>query len=53
MTQRPVKIMERDGKPIRLQGLSKVYQYLETDDDYYNKLKNFILKDIDESNGGN
>lgn len=47
------EIMERDGKPIRLQGLSKVYQYLETDDDYYNKLKNFILKDIDESNGGN
>ena len=35
-----------DGKPIKLNGLSKVYEYLATNTEYYERLKKFITDDI-------
>lgn len=35
-----------DGKPIKLNGLSKVYEYLATNTEYYEQLKKFITDDI-------
>ena len=35
-----------DGKPIKLNGLSKVYDYLATNTEYYERLKKFITDDI-------
>lgn len=34
------------GKPVKVNGLGKVYDYLNANVEYYNKLKNFILDDI-------
>ena len=35
-----------DGKPIKLNGLSKVYDYLAENSMYYERLKKFITDDI-------
>lgn len=35
-----------DGRPIKINGLAKVYQYLEDNPDYYESLKKFITDDI-------
>ena len=35
-----------DGKPVKLNGLSKVYEYLATNTEYYERLKKFITDDI-------
>ena len=43
------EIVENDGRPLKLQGLPRVYEYLETNTEYYNKLKNFIENDINQS----
>lgn len=43
------EILEQDGRPLKLQGLPRVYEYLETNTEYYNKLKNFIENDINQS----
>ena len=43
------EIIEKDGRPLKLQGLPRVYEYLETDTEYYNKLKSFIENDINQS----
>lgn len=41
------EILEDDMKrPVKLNGLAKVYQYLESNEAYYNKLTEFILNDI-------
>lgn len=41
------EILEDEMKrPVKLNGLAKVYQYLESNEDYYNKLTEFILNDI-------
>lgn len=34
------------GKPVKVNGLGKVYDYLNANVEYYNKLKKFILDDI-------
>lgn len=41
-------IIEVDGRPLKLQGLPKVYEYLETNTEYYNKVKTFIENDINK-----
>jgi len=40
------EILEEDGKPIKLNGLVKVYDYLASHSDYYNTLKTYITNDI-------
>ena len=40
------EVIESDGKMLKLNGLSKVYEFLQTDKDYFDKLKSFILNDI-------
>ena len=45
------EILEIDGKPVKINGLSKVYSYLENNLEYYNKLKKYILDDIDGNTG--
>ena len=45
------EILEIDGKPVKINGLSKVYNYLETNLEYYNKLKKYILNDIEGNTG--
>ena len=37
---------DESGKPIKLNGLSKVYDYLQTHSEYYESLKSYILDDI-------
>ena len=37
---------DKDRKVMKLQGLPKVYDFLETNSDYFNELKDFIEKDI-------
>jgi len=39
-------ILEEDGKPVKMNGLLKVYDYLAANQDYYEKLKKFIENDI-------
>ena len=40
------EVVESDGKMLKLNGLSKVYEFLQTDKEYFDKLKSFILNDI-------
>ena len=41
------EILENDqGMPVKIQGMPKVYDYLENNLEYYTKLKNFIENDI-------
>ena len=40
------EFLEENGKPFKINGMAKVYQYLKSHPDYYNKLKNYIEKDI-------
>lgn len=35
-----------NGAPIKLNGLAKVYAYLESNSDYYNKIVNYIENDL-------
>lgn len=36
-----------DGeKPVKLNGLAKVYNYLDAHEDYYNKIKKYIVEDL-------
>lgn len=45
-------LMEEDAlnpnksKPVKLNGMAKVYDYLHSNQDYYNRLQKFILDDI-------
>ena len=39
-------ILEFEGKPIKLNGLAKVYDFLNSNPTYYQDLKNFIEDDI-------
>lgn len=39
-------ILEEDGKPIKVNGMLKVYDYLNSNPEYYAKLKKFIENDI-------
>ena len=40
------EILEEDGKPVKVNGLLKVYDYLNTHSEYYDKLKKYITDDI-------
>lgn len=40
------EILQDSDKPVKLNGLAKVYKYLEDHDDYYNKLKKYIMDDL-------
>lgn len=40
------EILEEDDKVIRLNGMAKVYDFLQEHADYYGKLKQYISKDI-------
>ena len=46
------EILEEDGKPVKVNGQVKVYDYLEEHPDYYNKLKDFITADINGNDNG-
>lgn len=51
------EVLEEDGKIVKVNGQAKVFQYLEEHPDYYTKLQNYILADIegrslDEENYG-
>ena len=37
---------DADGKIIKINGMSRVYDFLQTNADYYEKLKTYILNDI-------
>lgn len=41
------EVIEEDGKPIKVNGMPKVYDWLQAHPDYYNKLKEYILSDIE------
>lgn len=36
-----------DGKPIKLNGMAKVYEYLQSNAEYYHKLQKYITDDIE------
>lgn len=39
-------VLEEEGRPVKVNGLAKVYDYLQTHPEYYEKLKAFIWSDI-------
>lgn len=48
-------LVDEAGKPVKLNGLARVYEYLQANVEYYERLKQYILDDIngvsdDESN---
>ena len=40
------QILEDNGKLVKLNGIAKVYQYLESNSEYYHTLMKFIQDDI-------
>ena len=40
------EILEDEGKPVKINGLPRVYEYLETHPEYFNSLKTYIENDI-------
>lgn len=40
------EILEEDGKPVKINGMVKVYEFLQNNLEYFNKLKTFIDNDI-------
>lgn len=40
------ELLEIDGKPFKLNGMTKVYEFLQTNQEYFNKLKTYIDNDI-------
>ena len=43
------EVIEEDGKILKVNGLAKVYDYLQQNSEYYTKLKNYIEADINGS----
>ena len=43
------EVLEADGKLVKVNGMAKVFDYLQAHPDYYEKLKNYILDDINGS----
>ena len=41
--------LEKDGSIIKINGLGKVYEYLQGHPDYYEKMCNFIVEDINKN----
>lgn len=46
------EIMEEDGKPVKINGQTKVYDWLSQHSDYYERLKAFIVSDINDNGTG-
>ncbi len=40
------EVLEVEGKPVKINGLSKVYEYLQSHPDYYRALNDYISSDI-------
>lgn len=40
---------DENGKPIKVNGMAKVYEYLQDHKEYYDKLSNYIIHDIETS----
>ena len=40
-----------DGKPIKVNGMANVYNYLQTNSTYYEELKEYIMNDINGKSG--
>lgn len=40
------EVLEENGKPLKVNGLAKVYEYLQNNLEYYEKLKSYIWNDI-------
>lgn len=38
--------LEKDGSIVKINGLAKVYEYMQVDIDYYNKICEYIVNDI-------
>lgn len=45
-------IEDESGKPVKMAGRAKVFEYLQNHTDYYGRLKDFILKDLNDSGDG-
>lgn len=41
------EVIEEDGKLVKLNGMAKVYEYLQSTPEYYQKLQTYILNDIE------
>ena len=41
------EVMEQDGKIVKINGMAKVYQYLQDNLEYYKSLQEYILNDIE------
>lgn len=41
------EVMEQDGKILKINGMAKVYQFLQENSEYYDRLKSFIIQDIE------
>ena len=40
------EVLEQDGKIVKINGMAKVYQYLQENPEYYKSLQEYILNDI-------
>jgi biotin synthase-like enzyme len=45
------EVLEENEKPVKVNGMAKVYEYLETHPEYYQKLQKFICDDINGVTG--
>jgi recombination protein RecA len=43
------EILQQDGKTVKINGLARVYQYLEDNPEYYEKIQKFIMDDLNNS----
>ena len=43
------EVLVLGGKPVKLNGLTRVYEFLQSYREYYERLKKFILDDINGS----
>lgn len=43
------EILESDGKQVKLNGLARVYEFLQNNTEYYESLKQYILDDINNT----
>ena len=46
------EVLESDGKAIKLNGMAKVFDYLQNNPKYYEALKTYILRDISGDGNG-
>ena len=44
--------IEQDGRPVKVNGMAKVYDYLHTNAEYFEKLKAYIEANIKDMDSG-